>query len=173
MKNRKSVIVAFLLVATLLLGVGYAALTDELTINGTAKVDATKAEEVWEAKVYFSASEVTSSTGSGTTADTVSHTADAATFAVNKLALKDEKVVFTYTIKNDSDVDAVISVKSTSETDTLEKFTVAYAYPNGMTIAAGQSITVTVTVTLDENIVDTTEASFSLVLTATAQEPTA
>jgi hypothetical protein len=43
MKNRKIVVVAFLLVATMLLGVGYAALTDELTITGSLKTDTTAA----------------------------------------------------------------------------------------------------------------------------------
>ncbi|MBQ8447348.1 MAG: hypothetical protein IJX27_00270 [Clostridia bacterium] len=36
MKNRKSILVAFLLCATLLVGVGYAAFTGNLIINGTA-----------------------------------------------------------------------------------------------------------------------------------------
>jgi len=40
MKNRKTVVVAFLLVAMLLIGVGFAQLTDQLLITGSAGVDA-------------------------------------------------------------------------------------------------------------------------------------
>lgn len=171
MKNRKSVIVAFLLIAAMILSVGYAALADELTISGSATVDFAKAEEVWETKVKFSASEITDDGGSGNSANTVSHTDDEATFGVNKLALKDEKVVFTYTIANESDVDAVITTKAVTETDNSEKFTVTYGYPDGETIEAGKTIRVTVTVSLDENIVEQTTATFGLKLTVEAQEP--
>ena len=45
MKNRRNVVVAFLVCAVMLLGVGYAALTDTLTIAGQANVGTGKAEE--------------------------------------------------------------------------------------------------------------------------------
>jgi hypothetical protein len=55
MKNRKFVVVAFLLVAVLLLGVGYAALSDTLDITGSADVNQSAAEEAFNEDVYFSA----------------------------------------------------------------------------------------------------------------------
>ena len=55
MKNRKTVVVAFLLCAVLLLGVGYAALSDTLDITGSADVNQSAAEEAFNEDVYFSA----------------------------------------------------------------------------------------------------------------------
>ncbi|MBQ7380768.1 MAG: hypothetical protein IJW69_01650 [Clostridia bacterium] len=87
MRNRKITLVAFMLVAVLMLGIGYAALTDTLTIIGNAHIDYTKTEEAFDGSVYFSASALGTSTGTGSVADVVSHTPDDATFTANKLAL--------------------------------------------------------------------------------------
>lgn len=176
MKNRKFVVVAFLLVAVMLLGVGYAALTDTLTIIGNAHIDIDTANKTFDEKVYFSDAEATSSTGSGTTADIASCTADDATYTVNKLATVGQKSVFTFTITNDSNVDALISVgekklsgdvnPSNSNTD---KFTVEYAYPDGMKITKnGGTIKVVVTVTVREPVTAATSATFGIELTATS-----
>ena len=55
MKRRRTLITSLLLVAALALGIGYAALTDVLDINGTAKVEESAAEDAFNADVYFSA----------------------------------------------------------------------------------------------------------------------
>ena len=81
MKNRRTVVVAFLLVAVMLLGIGYAALTDTLTIIGNAHVDLDTANKTFDERIYFSAAEATSSTGTGATADVASYTADDATYS--------------------------------------------------------------------------------------------
>lgn len=179
MKNRKIVVVAFLLIAVLLLGVGYAALTDTLTIIGNAHIDVDTANKTFDEKIYFSAAEATSSTGSGTTADTASYTADDATFTANKLATVGQKSVFTFTITNDSNVDAVISVapnKLSGDTNPSNsndtKFTVEYSYPDGMNIAKnGGTIRVVVTVTVKEPVTSATSATFGIELTATSVDP--
>ena len=179
MKNRKIVIVAFLVVAAMLLGVGYAALTDTLTIIGNAHIDIGQANTTFDEKVYFSAAEATSSTGTGTVADAASYTADDATFTANKLATVGQKSVFTFTIKNDSNVDAVISVNSTKlsgdtnpSNSNSNKFTVEYSYPDGMTVAkTGGTITVVVTVTVKEPVTAATSATFGIELTATSVDP--
>ena len=179
MKNRKIVVVAFLLVAVLLLGVGYAALTDTLTIIGNAHVDFDATNKDFDGKIYFSAAEATSSTGTGSTADVASFTADDATYTANKLAVKDEQSVFTFTIKNASDVDVVVSVNDTKlsgvanpSNSNSSKFTVDYEYPNGTTVAKnGGTITVVVTVTLIETVQSATAATFGIELTVTSVEP--
>ena len=168
MKNRKFVVVAFLLVAVMLLGVGYAALTDTLTIIGNAHIDVDTANKTFDEKVYFSAAEATSTTGTGATADVASCTTDDATFTANKLAVVGEKSVFTFTIKNESNVDAVISVAAkklsgdNNPTNSNEdKFIVEYTYPDGMNIAKqGGTITVVVTVTVKEPVTSATSATF-------------
>ena len=113
MKNRKTVVIAFLVVAAMILGVGYAALTDTLSIIGNAHIDIDSANKTFDEKVYFSAAEATSSTGTGTTADVASYTPDDATYTANKLATVGEESVFTFTITNDSNVDANVTVAST------------------------------------------------------------
>ncbi len=179
MKNRKTVVVAFLLVAVMLLGVGYAALTDTLTIIGNAHIDIGTANNTFDEKIYFSAAEATSTTGTGTQADVASYTADDATFTANKLAVKDEKSVFTFTITNDSNVNALISVADTKlsgvanpSNSNTDKFTVEYSYPQGMEIASnGGTITVVVTVTVKEPVTVATSATFGIELTATSVDP--
>lgn len=178
MKNRKTVVVAFLLVAVMLLGVGYAALTDTLTIIGNAHIDMGQVETTFDANVKFVGAEATSSTGTGTTADVASFTADDATFTANKLATVGQMSVFTFTIQNDGNVDAVISVNSTKlsgdsnpSNSNEEKFTVSYEYPDGMNVAAnGGTIRVIVTVTVAEPVIAATSATFGIEYTATAQE---
>ena len=179
MKNRKSILVVFLLAAAMLMSVGYAALTDTLTIIGNAHVDLDTANKTFDERIYFSAAEATSTTGTGTTADVASFTADDATFTANKLAVKGEKSVFTFTIKNVSNVDAVISINSTKlsgadnpSNSNPEKFTVDYSYPDGMEIESnGGTITVVVTVTLKEPVTSATSATFGMELTATSVDP--
>lgn len=176
MKNRNTVIVAFMLVAVLLLGIGYAALTDTLSIIGNAHIDIGAANTTFDEKVYFSNAEATSTTGTGTTADVVSFNSDDATFTANKLAVKGEKSVFTFTIKNDSNVAANITVNakklsgadnpSNSNTD---KFKVTYDL-SADTIASGGSVTVTVTVEVVNPITSATSATFGIEYTVTTVE---
>lgn len=179
MKNRKFIVVAFLLVAVMLLGVGYAALSDTLTIIGNAHIDVDTANKTFDEKVYFSDAKASSSTGTGTTADVVSYSADDATYTANKLATVGEKSVFTFTITNDSNVDATISVNTTKlsgdanpSNSNSDKFTVEYSYPDGMTIAKnGGTIDVVVTVTVAEPVTSATSATFGIELTATSVDP--
>jgi hypothetical protein len=179
MKNKRTVVVAFLLVAAMLLGVGYAALTDTLTIIGNAHIDVDTANKTFDEKVYFSDAKATSTTGTGTTADIASYSTDDATFTANKLAVVGEKSVFTFTITNDSNVDAIISVAATKlsgdtnpSNSNTEKFTVDYSYPDGMNIAKqGGTIDVVVTVTVKEPVTSATSATFGIELTATSVDP--
>ena len=179
MKNRKTVVVAFLLVAAMLLGVGYAALTDTLTIIGNAHIDMNTVETTFEANIHFSKAECTSTTGKGTKEDVASFNDDDATFTANKLATVGQKSVFTFTITNKSNVDAVISVNNTKlsgadnpSNSNTDKFTVEYSYPDGMTIAKnGGTITVVVTVTVKEPVTAATSATFGIELTATSVDP--
>ena len=179
MKNRKFIVVAFLIVAVMLLGVGYAALTDTLTIIGNAHIDVDTANKTFDEKVYFSDAKASSSTGTGTTADVVSYSSDDATYTANRLATVGETSVFTFTIKNDSNVDAEISVNTTKlsgdanpSNSNSDKFTVAYSYPDGTTIAKnGGTIDVVVTVTVAEPVTSATSATFGIELTATSVDP--
>ena len=185
MKNRKIVVIAFLVVAVMLLGVGYAALTDTLTIIGNAHIDIDKANATFDEKIYFSVAEPVSSTGTGTTADVAGFTPDApddATFTVNKLAVVGEKSVFRFVITNDSNVDAKITiapkklsgVDNPSNTNT-DKFTVEYAYEtdsegNIIVESNGGTTEIIVTVTVKNPVTSATSASFGIEYTATTVE---
>lgn len=58
MKNRRNIIVAFLLCACLLVGIGYANLTTNLQIKGTAKIDGELAETKFDADIVWASSVV-------------------------------------------------------------------------------------------------------------------
>ena len=178
MKNRKRIVVLFLLVAIMLIGVGYAALTDSLTIIGNAHIDVDVANKTFDKNIYFSASAATSSTGTGTTADTASHTADDATFTANKLAVLGEESVFTFTITNDSNVAAKITIESTKlsgddnpSNSNPSIFEVTYNVPaEGFTVDSGDSVEIIVTVTVVNPVTSATSATFGVELTATTIE---
>lgn len=194
MKNRKLAIVAFLLVAVMAIGVGYAALTDYLRVNGDIEVHAANAGVVFDEKIYFSTepSDITISGGKteGDVAliDSASVTSpDVATFKCNSLSSSASEVTFGYVIKNDSDYDAVVTVAATmqgSETvnpnnTNASVFDVSYAfvgYNEGDTveIAKGGSVQVQVTISLKDGVVAPTEGSITgtyiLEMTATAQQ---
>ncbi len=183
MKNRKTVIVAFLLVAVMLLGVGYATLTDTLTIIGNAHIDLDATNKIFDENVYFSDAKPVSSTGSGYTDDVASTSgtkSDDATFTVNKLATVGEKSVFSFTITNDSNADAEIVVNSTKLSGVANPsnsnepfFKVDYAYPNGMTVDAdGGTVDVEVTVTVIKVPTAATAATFGIELTVSSVDPT-
>ena len=174
MKNRKFVVVAFVVLAAMLLGVGYAALTDTLTIIGNANVDLAGANQVFDERVYFSDAQVVKGIAGK---DVVSFSADDATYTVHGLATIADEAVFTFTITNDSNLDALISVEPTKlsgvenpSNSNPDAFTVSYNYPDGMLIAKnGGTINVEVTVKLAKPIDVATSATFGLELIATSQ----
>jgi hypothetical protein len=103
MKNRKIVVVGFLLVATLLLGVGYAALTDTLTITGTMSADNSVEQNEFEQDIYFSAAEVAVQPASGSAEAHVKANNDEAEFGIVGLTTEGHFVTYVFTITNDSD----------------------------------------------------------------------
>ena len=171
MKNRKVVVIAFLVIAAMMLGIGYAALTDTLTIIGNANVDLAGANSVFDERIYFSNAVVTKGVEGK---DTASFTADDATYTVHGLATIADEATFTFTITNDSNLDASIIVNDTKlsgaanpSNSNEEAFTVTYAYPDGKTVAKnGGTITVVVTVKLAKPVDVATSATFGLELIA-------
>jgi len=195
MKNRKTVVVAFLLVAAMLLGVGYAALSDTLTIVGTAQIDMNAAGNEFDEKVYFNAAKVVSSTGSGDKAkDTASHTTDDATYEVHSLAVLSEEAVFAFEIKSTSNVAVNVTANATKlsgvanpSNSNEEYFDVKYEYyddyddatktfgtkltEGNVQIASNGSIWVKVIVSVKKAVVTATGATFGIELTATTVDP--
>lgn len=167
MKNRKLVIVAFLVIATLLLGVGYAALTDVLDITGSADINQSAAEEAFNEDIYFSAA---AANETGNTASVNADNNDKASFTANTLKGDGDKATFTFTIKNDGDLDAVVTPSISSNTKT-EFFSLSSDWAGQpQTLAAGETKTYTVTVELTATPTDTISGSFIIELTAVSQD---
>ena len=170
MKNRKTVVVAFLLCAVMLLGVGYAALTDTLDITGSADVNQTAAEEAFNEDIYFSAA-VANETGN--TASINADNVDKASFTVNTFKGAGDTATFTFTIVNVGDVDATVTprLNATLGNTNPEYFEISSDW-NGATkdLDAGGSVTYTVTVKLIKTPTETISGSFLIELVATSVE---
>ena len=178
MKNRRTILVTFLILAALVMGAAYAALTDNLFIKGEATLATTSAQTNFDADVYFSAAAVASTNGSNTaTADSavIGQTdKDSATFYVKSLGNAGETVTFKFTIKNDStEFDAVVSLETGyPTTNSAELFTITYSIEQGVantgaiTVPAGGTADVYVTVTLKGTPTENTSADFNVNLTA-------
>ena len=168
MKNRKTVIVAFMLIAVMLLGVGYAALNDTLVVDGTAGVDVDDTKEVFDGDIYFS--KVIS--GDGCTA-VINSDPDTGTITVTDGKLKEvgDEVIATYTIKSESDLDVTITKptfangKITNNNSTY--FDVYVNWVNdSMTLPAGQTIDVVVTIKLIKTADADQDVTFALTFDA-------
>lgn len=166
MKNRKRALVAFFLAAVLCLGVGYAAVTDILYIEGVATVNATEAEKAFDTDIKFIGA-VANGEGTTNTASIVND--DKAGFTVNNLAGAGDTATFTFTIKNDGDLAAKVTPKIASNTN--EEFFEITSDWAGATkdLPGGGELTYTVTVTLKKTPTTTIGASFGIELTAVAE----
>ncbi len=173
MKNKRTVLTAFLLIATLTFGIGYATLTDALTLNGTGNITQTAAEDAFDEKLYFS-SAVANRAADGDSASIITSDPDIAGFTVKSLAQKDDSTTFTFTITNESDLDAWVSPTAlTSASNTHPAIFSLVSDWNGQTrlIEAGQSLTYTLTVTCLETPQVTIDASFQIVFNASTENP--
>ena len=195
MKNRKTVVVAFLLVCCMILGVGYAALTVDLNLAGNATFNPGQAQNEFTEDIYLgdSASTVQSNDEApGSTYNkTTKHSAD---LAVNSLALAGDYVTYTITVYNESVHDANLSIKSlkimgTEQTEDANVdglytgdvwLSTKVEYPSGSTIDAGtdngngsitpSSIPVKITFTLLKNPTETVVRSINITFTATTTD---
>ena len=136
-KNKKFIVIAIALL--LVISIGYAALSTQLQINGTANVAAT----TWN--VYFTNIVTTTGSVTPTTAPTTSGTSTTTlTYAV-VLEEPGDFYEFTVDVKNGGTINAKIADNGISNTtltqaeDALVNYTVTYS--NGTAIAAGDKLT--------------------------------
>lgn len=182
MRNRKTVIVAFLVVAVMLMAVGFAALTDNLIIAGEANANTTAAQKQWEDDIYFTQAEVKASGTSGIAdkASVGTSNNDHANYEVNSLARANEIAVFEFTITNAGNTGYAAKVTVDSGYPTIsgnagseDYYTVTYEYDgeanaDNFIIPAGESRIVKVTVMLKADPDQNLNAQFTLNLTATS-----
>lgn len=162
--RRRNLIVVFLLISSLVLGVGYAAYTTTLTVNGAAGVSAEAIE--FTNQVVFTSAE-SSRNEFGTAA--VDADGQTATFLVKGMTEAQQSVQFTYKIENNSTypVNIVVSTEPTT-TNTESKFTVTTSLRDSA-ISAGGFTYATVTVVLKEDVnVPLSNTSYVIRYTATS-----
>ena len=180
MKNRKIAIVAFMLCAAMVIGLGYAAVTNVLDIQGSTTISATAAEEEFNEDIYFTGvkdntdhyvQSITDSATYGYTANINTNNNDKAQFTVTGLKETGDEVSITYQIKNESAYSATVSVKTNTNTNT-DYFKFTNDITSTTSIAAGGTVDVTVTVELIKQPTEQQSASFVLELNVTADANT-
>lgn len=167
MKKRTSALAAFLLCATMGLGVGYAAITDSLSIGGnaSAKVHADGF------LVEFSVAETPAPEKCTVTVQTDK---TVATFTTTQLKNKNDVASATLIITNNStlSLDAVVSVPTITNNN-QNYFTVATNFgTQAVTLAPNETKAVEVTVTLRNAVVEEQLCEFTITFAVEALEQT-
>ena len=168
-KNTKLSIGIVLVVAVLLVAIGYAAITTRtLNIDGTAQATPDSANFT----VKFTGTPEVSDQDK-VTAEIKSGDELKATMNIEGLTAKGDTVTAKYTIQNTSkDLSAALSATVTSNTNS-EYFTVDYEIADS-TIAHGDSTTILVTVTLIKTPIDNDQTStIGITVKADPQQPNA
>ena len=175
MKNRKIVVVAFLLIAMLLLGIGYAALTDTLTINGDLKADTSVSQGEFDADIYFSATSVVKDDTGNQAASQILEGRDDATITAKHFTTAGQTVIVKFTITNDSTefasrlTPSTLVVTNGTEGEPGEHtpvFTVKWSWSDTSDVQGaydlqpGESKDLWVTIILDETPTDEHTATF-------------
>ena len=137
----RNVVIGALLAAVAIMAVGYAALAQTLTINGTASITST-----WNVAITgISSGEAT---GTATNGSEPSFTGTSATFNVN-LVKPGDKMVYEITVKNSGTLNAKLTGLTVTPEDPAESgiyYKVTGVTPNVTTLDATQTNTVTVEV---------------------------
>lgn len=178
MKKRKTFVGVALLVAVLMLGIGYAAISNiDLKITGSAS--ATPSDSNF--KVKFTGTPETDATNVSSASTNATVTASVtddlnATIDVSGLTTTGDYVTATYTILNDSpELAATLAVgeitkavKTSAATDSTDYFNVT-ATLKDTEIAATKTTTVTVKVELTKTPVEDKAITITVPITATAK----
>ena len=175
MKNRRLVIGAFLMVAVLSLGVGFAALSDTLSVGGTAAYSPEAAADEFNADVYFVSPAVDTGASTCEKADSIQvAVGDDGADANDKLTITVGEDAFTsagqvavinVTVQNNSTDAVSVSLDTNAEntTDIQGVFTIAVTGVDA--IEAGGEDVVTITITLNKTT-QVEDAPISLTLKA-------
>ena len=182
MKNKRITIALFMLFAILLMGVGYAAISRELQISGSAHVSAVTVNEF---DVTFSQiGEVTPTNvngAEGQTAPTVStnkieeaNGSHEITLSVSGFETIGDKLVLTYTVsysQQKAGIDAKLStpeivITNNSSSDDNVYFVVSGTFANDVLTAENPTTTLTVSIELTAVPVDATFNVFTVTFTA-------
>lgn len=176
MKTKRTAIVAFLLCAIMAIGIGFAAISKNLEINGNANLgmDSTGFS------VAFVQADCSATGTDGTSTIVVGGDSTVATFTVNGLKNAGDTVTGTFTVKNTSsqNYNAILGTPSvafgTGENAYKTHIDVSTTGPVKTTLAQGETTTFTVTVELVKVINDASaQVTFMVLTQATSALPTA
>lgn len=177
MKKNRTLIISLLLIAALALGIGYAALTDDLFIAGSAKIKTENAENSFAADVYFTKAVMSAEKGTASIGvDENNEASDKVTITVNEDVLggKGDSVLCTLEISNVGDLDASVSIDSiVTSNDEFFTVTTSWGSNTTRTIAAGATLDLVVTIAVDKTPTTNVSTTFEIGLTATAVEEAA
>ncbi len=169
MKKKKSFVALALVVAVLVLGVGYALTTIDLKVNG----DITVSPDDSNFDVNFTDASITTTgtlTGKTDTAD--KGNGKTATLSVKTLKTVGEKVVAEYTITNNSKagINATLSNPTATQTDDTAKdyYTVTATLADANPIAPNGTKKLTVTVELVKAPLEEVTGNFTVTFNASA-----
>lgn len=110
MKKRNTTIFAFLLLAAVGMGVGYAALTQNMGVKGDVVLKTGQAQDEFTESIHYQDNPVIDSSNKKAGTDTIvlDSTKHNATWTINSLAAKGDTTKATFTILNEGDVNAYI-----------------------------------------------------------------
>ena len=193
MRNRKVIVTAFLLVAVMLLGVGYAAVSDTLNFGGDAtisgdqaqhkfdvdvKIDRVRLEDGAWAKYNETEAEIGSEEGSEVVVDIMGsgdNTQDVVDFQIFSLYEAGKSKVIWFKVTNESAHDATLHGSDITENGSADHFSSKYEIYTAdgsattKTLPAGGEVLVKLTITLKGTPSDTYQGNFSFVITAEVQ----
>ena len=184
MKNRRTILVTFLLLAVMVMGVAYAALTDNLLIKGEATVNTTASQTNFDEDIYFSAASKVGAVENDVDSASIStlDNGDTINFVVKSLGNQGDSVTFACTIKNKStEFDAKVTLDNGKETvlpddtnfdctySTVAPGAEGYANKGEIIVPANDETIVYVTVTLKNSPQENLTGTFNVNLPATSQ----
>ena len=184
MKRRKSVVVVFLLAAAMMLSVGYATLTDTLTIEGALETDTTVATAAFDDDVYFSGTSIVQDDTGNKAVSQILDGRDDAKIEARHFTAKAQVVKAKFTITNKPGNEFAASIVGDAITVTNGDaghepiFSADWSWAvdspdqNTAVIQPGATKDLWVTITLLETPQENHEATFTVSYTATAVEAT-
>ncbi len=157
MKDRKNILIVALLIAIVAMSVGYAALAQQLTINGTANISAS-----WDVKIKEITPKVL--TGASVKEGSPTFNNTSASFDVD-LEYPGASATFDVTVENAGTINATLDSISgldaaNSDTPTYITYSVS-GVTEGDALRSGDTTTATVTVTWDPSQESVPETSVS------------
>lgn len=181
MKNRRSVVIAFLMAVVLCLGIGYASVSDTLDVVGFVNLDTTAATADFNADIYWTNATAVASNTSGTNSPSVivlnANNGDAndkldITVPANVLINTDDTVTVTATIKNDStEFAATITPSAVLYANNTGAYEVTFG-ESSYTVAANSSVAVEIIITLKDEVSEAvTSNKFDITFTAVSVTP--